>query len=74
MPDQTLTCSDCSSSFVFTEGEQAFFQDKGFTPPTRCADCRRRRKAEKMSNGSGGGGGYSSGGGGSRGGGRDRGW
>lgn len=48
MPDQILTCSDCSSTFTFTEGEQTFFKDKGFNPPTRCADCRRRRKAEKM--------------------------
>ena len=76
MPDQTLTCCDCSSSYVFTEGEQAFFQEKGFTPPTRCPDCRRRRKAEKMNTrgGSSSGGGYggSGGGGGSRG--RDRGW
>lgn len=48
MPDQILTCSDCSSSFTFSEGEQSFFKDKGFNPPTRCPDCRRRRKAEKM--------------------------
>ncbi|MHB9133161.1 MAG: zinc-ribbon domain-containing protein [Armatimonadota bacterium] len=83
MPDQTLSCTDCHSSFTFTEGEQAFFQEKGFTPPTRCSECRRRRKAERMSGGGGGGygggsgGGYGggSGGGGSRGGGgRSRGW
>jgi DNA-directed RNA polymerase subunit RPC12/RpoP len=47
MPDQILTCSDCSNTFTFTEGEQTFFKDKGFNPPTRCPDCRRRRKAEK---------------------------
>ena len=32
MPDQTLNCSDCSTQFTFTEGEQTFFQEKGFTP------------------------------------------
>jgi|GEM_PF-1519357 len=48
MPDQILTCNDCSNTFTFTEGEQAFFKDKGFNPPTRCPDCRRRRKADKM--------------------------
>lgn len=70
MPDKTLICSDCNTQFTFTEGEQDFFNQKGFTPPTRCADCRRRRKAEKMAGG--GGGGYSGGGGGGR---RDsRGW
>ena len=71
MPDQTLACSDCSTQFTFTEGEQEFFSTKGFTPPTRCPDCRRRRKAEKMAGGGGGGGGRmgGGGGGGSRGGG-----
>jgi hypothetical protein len=63
MPDITMTCKDCSSEFTFTEGEQTFFNEKGFTPPTRCADCRRRRKAEKMSGGGDGGGSYGGGGG-----------
>lgn len=66
MPEKTLVCQDCHQEFTFTEGEQAFFQEKGFTPPVRCSDCRRRRKAEKMS---GGGSDYSGGGGGSYGGG-----
>ncbi len=70
MPDTTLNCTDCNCQFTFTEGEQEFFRTKGFTPPTRCPDCRSRRKAEKMSNGGGGGGygggGYSGGGGRSR--------
>ena len=73
MPDQILTCSDCSSTFTFTEGEQTFFKDKGFKPPTRCTDCRRRRKAEKATR-DGDGGGFSGGGRGDRGGGRSRGW
>ncbi len=75
MPDQTLTCTDCSTQFTFTEGEQTFFQEKGFTPPTRCPDCRRRRKAEKMNSGNFGGSSSSGGGRGGRGGeGRSRGW
>lgn len=71
MPDQTLVCRDCNGQFTYTEGEQQFFQEKGFTPPTRCADCRRRRKAEKMTSGGGGGGNYGGGGGGR---GRSRDW
>ena len=71
LPDTTLTCSDCSCQFTFTEGEQEFFQTKGFTPPTRCPDCRRRRKAEKMDGGGSGGSGFGGGGGGR---GRSRGW
>jgi len=53
MPDTTLHCTDCNNQFTFTEGEQDFFSQKGFTPPTRCPECRRRRKAEKMNSGGG---------------------
>lgn len=70
MPDQTLVCRDCNAEYVFTEGEQAFYQEKGFSAPIRCSECRRRRKAEKMSGGSYGGG--NSYGGGGRG--QSRGW
>jgi len=68
MPDTNLLCSDCRCQYTFTEGEQEFFKAKGFTPPTRCPECRSKRKAEKAS-----GGGFSSGGGGSFGGGGGRG-
>lgn len=74
MSDSTLTCRDCGQEFVFTAGEQAFYQERGFSSPLRCPDCRRRRKSERntggydsndsYSSGGGGGGGYSSGGGG----------
>ena len=77
MPDKTLVCNDCNTQFTFTEGEQEFFSTKGFTPPTRCADCRARRKAEKMAGDGGGssfGGGNRGGGGGGGGRGRSRGW
>jgi CxxC-x17-CxxC domain-containing protein len=57
--DKTLTCSDCGQQFVFSESEQSFYADRGFTEPRRCASCRAARKAER----GGGSGGYSSGGG-----------
>ena len=39
--DKTLTCRDCGNPFTFTEGEQAFFAEKGFTnEPGRCPECR----------------------------------
>ncbi len=48
MPDKTLTCRDCGSEFVFTEGEQAFYASKGFTnEPTRCPSCRAARKSAR---------------------------
>jgi len=59
MADRTITCKDCTEDFIFTEGEQEFFQEKGFTnDPVRCPECRKKRKAQK--NQSRGGGGYNS--------------
>ena len=80
MADKTLTCSDCSMEFAFTEREQAFYAEKGFSEPRRCPSCRASRKAARNaeagsyggdSYGGGydsgyGGGGYSSGGYGGR--------
>ena len=69
--DTTLTCRDCGQTFVFTSGEQDFYASRGFSEPSRCADCRAARKSQRDSGGgsynsygpSSGGGGYSSGGG-----------
>jgi CxxC-x17-CxxC domain-containing protein len=63
--DKTLTCSDCGMEFAFTEREQAFYAEKGFSEPRRCPSCRASRKAARAgdSGGYGGGSSYSSGGG-----------
>lgn len=46
MPDKTLTCKDCGKEFVFTEGEQDFYREKGLqNEPQRCLDCRKAKKA-----------------------------
>ena len=45
--DTTLTCRDCGQAFVFTSGEQAFYAGRGFSEPSRCADCRAARKAQR---------------------------
>ena len=43
--DMTLVCKDCGASFVWTAGEQEFYEAKGFTnQPTRCPACRKARK------------------------------
>jgi CxxC-x17-CxxC domain-containing protein len=57
MSDKTLTCRDCGQQFTFTAGEQAFYQERGFSEPQRCPACRQARKAQRS-----GGGGYDSGG------------
>lgn len=47
MEDRTLVCQDCGKEFIFTEGEQAFYKEKGFeNEPKRCPDCRKARKAQ----------------------------
>ena len=57
MADKTLTCKDCGAEFIFTEGEQAFYKEKGFeNEPQRCSDCRKSRKQQRRpSNNFGGG-------------------
>lgn len=62
MADKTLTCSDCGMEFEFSEREQAFYAEKGFTEPRRCPSCRASRKAARSGGGSYGGGSYAGGG------------
>jgi len=51
-----LNCVDCGREFVFSAGEQRFYEQKGFqNKPNRCQDCRSARKAMR-SQGQGGGG------------------
>jgi CxxC-x17-CxxC domain-containing protein len=50
--------------FEFTEREQAFYAEKGFSEPRRCPSCRASRKAARQSEGGGYGGGSSYAGGG----------
>jgi CxxC-x17-CxxC domain-containing protein len=46
--DQTLTCRDCGQDFIFTSGEQEFFQSRGLTnAPGRCPECRQARKTQR---------------------------
>lgn len=42
--DLTLPCVDCKNPFIFTEGEQKFYQDRGLASPKRCATCRLKRR------------------------------
>jgi CxxC-x17-CxxC domain-containing protein len=63
--DKTITCRDCGEAFNFTAGEQAFYQERGYSEPQRCPNCRAERKAQRAASGydsgnSSGGGGYSS--------------
>lgn len=52
MADKNLTCKDCRKEFLFTEGEQAFYKEKGFeNEPQRCPECRRAKKQQNSNRG-----------------------
>jgi hypothetical protein len=46
MGDKKIKCIDCYKDFIFTAGEQEFFEEKGYSEPIRCKDCRERLKKE----------------------------
>lgn len=47
--DKTLRCRECGRDFVFTAGEQEFYQLKGLlNEPARCPECRALRKTQRM--------------------------
>jgi CxxC-x17-CxxC domain-containing protein len=46
--DREIACMDCSQAFVFTAGEQEFYERKGFKEePKRCKPCREARKQRR---------------------------
>ena len=46
--DKELVCRECGNTFVWTAGEQEFYQQKGLLhEPQRCPDDRKRAKAER---------------------------
>lgn len=47
MADRTLVCKDCEKEFIFTEGEQEFYTERGFEEPKRCPECRKARKQQR---------------------------
>ena len=54
--DITLTCKDCAQPFVFTAGEQDFYQQRGLmNQPGRCPSCRGARRASGGASSSAGG-------------------
>jgi ribosomal protein L37E len=39
-----LTCRECGRQFIFTEGEQEFYDQRGLMPPARCKECRSKKE------------------------------
>lgn len=42
--DKVIICQDCGEEFIFTEGEQKFYNEKKLAEPRRCKSCREQRK------------------------------
>jgi CxxC-x17-CxxC domain-containing protein len=60
--DRPLQCLDCKNEFIFTAGEQEFYERKGFKEiPKRCKPCRDARKTRRTGSEATGGNGYSNG-------------
>ena len=50
--DRPLQCLDCKNEFIFTAGEQEFYDRKGFKEiPKRCKPCRDARKTRRGDSG-----------------------
>jgi uncharacterized membrane protein YsdA (DUF1294 family) len=48
MSDQQIECVECGRSFIWSDGEQRFYAERGFQPPKHCPDCRAHRRAEQQ--------------------------
>ena len=47
LEDKILVCKDCGNKFIWTQGEQQFFHDKGLKNiPKRCKECAATYKAK----------------------------
>lgn len=47
--DIKLVCRECGKGFLFTEGEQEFYKNKGLTTPSRCPECRVTKRSQAQS-------------------------
>lgn len=45
--DLNITCIDCGIDFLFTVGEQIYFERKNLYLPKRCKTCRKNKKDRK---------------------------
>jgi len=49
--DISLQCSDCGQDFTFTAADQSFFQERGYSTPKRCKNCRQAKKNDQGGSG-----------------------
>lgn len=39
-----IVCCDCGETFLFTGGEQKYYEERKLSEPKRCSACRQKRK------------------------------
>lgn len=49
--NKKITCQDCGKIFIFSEKEQAFYEENGYVPPKRCKSCRNARALRRNKKG-----------------------
>jgi hypothetical protein len=42
--NKKLLCCECNAAFLFTGGEQKFYEDHNLNEPKRCLKCRKENK------------------------------
>jgi len=45
--DKEIKCA-CGETFLFTAGEQSFFEQRGLAEPKRCKSCRAERRRQQQ--------------------------
>ena len=43
-----MLCCECNAAFIFTGGEQKFYEDHKLSDPKRCLECRQKNKKIKQ--------------------------
>ena len=41
-----MLCCECNAAFLFTGGEQKFYEDHKLSDPKRCPKCRKKNKTK----------------------------
>ena len=44
MVSEYINCVDCSEEFEYSERDQEFYRERGFSNPKRCKACRTKKK------------------------------
>ena len=42
--DKTIICCDCGEPFLWSHGEQRYYQDRSLSPKRRCPQCCEKRR------------------------------